>query len=88
MSFQGLTVDPAAIGALLTALATLVGQWRARRELRDKARTIDSIRNEVRPNGGGSMRDVIDRIERTLCELTARIEQLETERAARRRRRF
>jgi hypothetical protein len=85
VSIRGVTIDPASIGALIGVLASMLQTWRRRHE-------IAAIREEVKPNGGASMRDAVDRtrnavdrIERGLAELTGtvdanreRIETIET----------
>lgn len=79
MNVAGFDVDLAALGALVTALATLVGQIRAKRttdELRDgqeaKAAALDEVVHEVKPNCGSSMRDAVNRIEAKVDALDER----------------
>ena len=71
MTYRGLTVDPAAIGALLGVIAAM---WRSYRADRIKQREIAAIKHEIHPNGGSSLRDAIDRIEADVRKLTDIVE--------------
>lgn len=87
MTWRGVTIDPAAIGALVGVLASM---WRSYRTDQVKRREIAVIRNEMTANGGSSLRDAVNRIESALTDLTTavaanrdRIEQIERERPRR-----
>lgn len=74
-------------GVILTAIgpvATAVLGIFLKRSDTAKTRKLDEVVDQVKANGGATLRDAVDRIERHLGDLTARIEQLETQRMQRR----
>lgn len=79
---MSLTYVEAAVTVLTASLGVLAA-WLRRSETRKTAK-LDEVVDQVRANGGASLRDAVDRIEAGLGDLTVRIEQLETERSRRR----
>jgi hypothetical protein len=77
MTIAGVTLSDglmiAIVGGLVAIVIEQIKSRRAMRELREgqqaKAKTIDLIEHEVKPNGGSSMRDAVNRIEKTVGEL-------------------
>ena len=66
---------------LASITATVVGLWhsarsvvlsrrRRREQAAEQARMVAAIMGELHPNGGGSLRDAVDRLERIVGELT------------------
>lgn len=63
-------------GQMAGAVAAVVGvtspmAWRAYRHLTDGLAMLDRIEKEFRPNGGGSMRDALTRLERDVERIYA-----------------
>jgi hypothetical protein len=77
VTIGGFQVDLAQVATLLAALGTLFGQVRQRVANRAKARTLAVIEHEVKPNGGASLRDAVNRIEAKVGTLADRIVVLE-----------
>jgi hypothetical protein len=74
---------------VLVAVLSVLAAWLRRADARN-VRKIEAVEAQVTPNGGSSLRDAIDRIERRLDDLTttveagaARIETLEQARVER-----
>jgi hypothetical protein len=47
----------------IAGLSAVIGAWLTSRKTH---RTVTAMRADMRPNGGSSLRDAVDRIERTL----------------------
>lgn len=73
IQLAGLLAAASSSGGLLPTIVTVVGNRR-------KARQIDQVVHEVKPNGGASMRDAVGRIEKCMTELSARVAALEERR--------
>lgn len=74
----GLAAMLVAVAAGLTALGIITRYVRkAWRSVTRVHHTIERVAAEFQPNGGGSMRDAINRIEASLGEVTERVTVIE-----------
>ena len=80
-TFDGWALIIAAVGPFATGVLA----WVLKRSETHKMRTLNEVVEQVKPNGGSSLRDAIDRIEKLAIDLTSRVEQLEAERVRRNR---
>jgi hypothetical protein len=58
---------------VLVAVLSVLAAWLRRADARN-VRKIEAVEAQVTPNGGSSLRDAIDRIERRLDDLTTTVE--------------
>lgn len=77
MNVGGFAISFGELATLLAVLGTLGGQIQSRFAGRAKAKAIETIEHEVKPNSGKSLRDAVDRIEAKVGTLADRVDVLE-----------